>query len=114
PKKVQKEFPDMEIDAVEIDPEVIKVARDYFQVKESKNLRLHTMDGRLFLNRTQNQYDIILLDAYFTDASGKIARAFVRTQRQIFPQVYVFAARRPDNVSLDTIQNGIVSATRDK
>src|SRR5581483_1929042 len=149
PKKVQKEFPDMEIDAVEIDPEVFKVARDYFQVKESKNLRLHAMAGRLFLNRTQNQYDIILLDAYFTDAvpfhlttqqffelaqkklapngiivanlisavtgpSGKIARAFVRTQRQIFPQVYVFAARRPDNVSLDTIQNVIVIATRDK
>ena len=149
PKKVQKEFPDLEIDAVEIDPEVIKVAKDYFNVKENKNLRLHAMDGRLFLNRTQNQYDIILLDAYFTDAvpfhlttkqffelaqkklapngiivanlisavtgpSGKIVRAFVRTQRQIFPQVYVFAARRPDNVSLDTIQNVIVIATRDK
>ena len=149
PKKVQKEFPDLEIDAVEIDPEVIKVAKDYFNVKENKNLRLHAMDGRLFLNRTQNQYDIILLDAYFTDAvpfhlttkeffelaqkklapngiivanlisavtgpSGKIVRAFVRTQRQIFPQVYVFAARRPDNASLDTIQNVIVIATRDK
>lgn len=149
PKKVQKEFPDLEIDAVEIDPEVIKVAKDYFNVKENKNLRLHAMDGRLFLNRTQNQYDIILLDAYFTDAvpfhlttkqffelaqkklapngiivanlisavtgpSGKIVRAFVRTQKQIFPQVYVFAARRPDNVSLDTIQNVIVIATRDK
>ena len=99
--------------------------------------------------RTQNQYDIILLDAYFTDSmpfhlatrqffelaqkklapngivvanlisavtgpSGKIARSFVRTQRQVFPQTYVFATRRPDNVSLDTIQNVIVVATRDK
>jgi spermidine synthase len=149
PKKVQKEFPNMEIDAVEIDPEVIKIAKDHFNIKEGKNLRLHALDGRLFLTRTQNQYDIILLDAYFTDAipfhlttreffelaqkkltpngiivanlisavtgpSGKIVRAFVRTQRQIFPQTYVFAARRPDNVSLDTIQNVIVVATRDK
>jgi spermidine synthase len=149
PKKVQKEFPNMEIDAVEIDPEVIKIAKDHFSIKEGKNLRLHALDGRLFLTRTQNQYDIILLDAYFTDAipfhlttreffelaqkkltpngiivanlisavtgpSGKILRAFVRTQRQIFPQTYVFAARRPDNVSLDTIQNVIVVATRDK
>jgi len=149
PKKIQKEFPNIEIDAVEIDPEVIKMAKDHFNVKENNNLRLHAQDGRLFLNRTQNQYDIILLDAYFTDAmpfhlttkqffemaqkkltpngiivanlisavtgpSGKIARAFVRTQRQVFPQTYVFAARRADNVSLDTIQNVIVVATRDK
>ena len=149
PKKIQKEFPHMEIDAVEIDPEVIKMAKDYFHVKESNVLRLHAQDGRLFMARTRHQYDIILLDAYFTDAmpfhlttreffelaqkkltpngiivanlisavtgpAGKIVRAFVRTQRQIFPQTYVFAARRPDNVSLDTIQNVIVVATRDK
>jgi spermidine synthase len=149
PKKVNKEFPNLEIDAVELDPEVIKMAKDHFNVKESKNLRLHAQDGRLFLTRTQQQYDIILLDAYFTDAmpfhlatrqffelaqrkltpngiivanlisavtgpSGKIVRSFVRTQRQVFPQTYVFAARRPDNVSTDTIQNVIVVATRDK
>jgi len=146
---VQKEFPNIEIDAVDIDPEVVKLAKDYFHVKEGKQMRLHAQDGRLFLTRTQNQYDIILIDAYFTDAmpfhlttkqffelaqkrltpngiivanlisavtgpSGKIARAFVRTQRQVFPQTYVFAARRADNVSLDTIQNVIVIATRDK
>ena len=139
----------IEIDAVEIDPEVIRMARDFFNVRESNNLHLHAQDGRLFLTRTQNQYDIILLDAYFTDAmpfhlttkeffelaqkkltpngivvanlisavtgpSGRIARAFVRTQRQIFPQAYVFAARRPDHASLDTIQNVIVVATREK
>jgi len=149
PKKVQKEFPQIEIDAVEIDPEVVKLAREYFHIKESKQLRLHAQDGRLFLTRTQSQYDIILVDAYFTDAmpfhlttkqffelaerkltpngiivanlisavtgpSGRIARAFVRTQRQVFPQTYVFAARRPDNVSLDTVQNVIVIATRDR
>ena len=103
----------------------------------------------MFLARTQHQYDIIMLDAYFTDSmpfhlatkqffelaqkkltpngiivanlisavtgpSGKIARSFVRTQRQVFPQTYIFASRRPDNVSLDTIQNVIVVATRDK
>lgn len=149
PKKINKEFPNIEIDAVEIDPEVIKLAKDHFNVKESKLLRLHAQDGRLFLTRAQAQYDIIMLDAYFTDSmpfhlatkqffelahrkltpngiivanlisavtgpSGKIARAFNRTLRQVYPQTYIFASRRPDNVSLDTIQNVIVVATRDK
>jgi spermidine synthase len=148
PKKLQKEFPSLEIDVVEIDPEVIQLAKTHFNVRDGKNLRLHAQDGRLFLTRTPNQYDIILIDAYYSDAmpfhlatreffelaqkkltpngivvanlisavtgpSGKIARAFVKTQRRIFPQVYVFAARRPDNVSVDTIQNVIVVATKD-
>jgi spermidine synthase len=149
PKRLQKSFPSLQIDVVEIDPEVVQIAKSQFNVRESKNLRLYTQDGRLFLTRTQNQYDIILLDAYYADAmpfhlatkeffelaqrkltpnglivanlisavtgqSGRIARAFAKTERQIFPQVYLFAARRPDNVSLDTVQNVIVIATKDK
>ena len=149
PKKLQKEFPSLEVDVVEIDPEVIQMAKNQFNVHDGKNLRLYAQDGRLFLTRTTSLYDIILIDAYYADAmpfhlatreffelaqrkltsngiivanlisavtgpSGKIARAFVKTQRQIFPQTYVFAARRADNVSIDTIQNVIVIATKDK
>jgi spermidine synthase len=149
PKKLNKEFPNLVIDGIDLDPEVIRIAKDHFNLAEHKNLALHAQDGRVFLVRTQHQYDIIMLDAYFTDSmpfhlatkqffelarrklapngivvanlisavtgpSGKIARSFVRTQRQVFPQTYVFASRRPDNVSLDTIQNVIVIATQDK
>jgi spermidine synthase len=149
PKKLQKEFPNLEMDVVEIDPEVIQIAKNHFNVRESKNLRLHAQDGRLFLSRSTNQYDIIMIDAYYSDAmpfhlatkeffelaqrkltpngiivanlisavtgpSGRIARAFIKTQRPIFPQIYVFAARRPDNVSIQTVQNVIIIATRDK
>ena len=138
----------MEIDAVEIDPEVIQDGQDSFQrPRRQKSSTPRPGRTAVFDAELQNQYDIILLDAYFTDAmpfhlatkeffelaqkkltpngiivanlisavtgpSGKIARAFVKTQRQIFPQTYVFAARRPDNVSVDTIQNVIVIATR--
>ena len=149
PKKLQKEFPSLEIDVAEIDPEVVQIAKSHFNVRENKNLRIYTQDGRLFLTRAQNQYDIILLDAYYADAmpfhlatreffelaqrklspngivvanlisavtgrSGRIARAFVKTERLIFPQTYLFAARRAENVSIDTIQNVIIVATKDK
>ena len=68
PKKYNKEFPFLEIDVAEIDPEVIQVAKKYFLLKEGKNLRVHAQDGRLFLTRTSQRYDLILLDAYYTDA----------------------------------------------
>jgi spermidine synthase len=65
PKKYHREFPDMEIDVAEIDPEVIQVAKRYFFFQEGRNLRAHAQDGRLFLARTPHRYDLILLDAYY-------------------------------------------------
>jgi len=37
-----------------------------------------------------------------------------KTMRGIFPQIYMFAARRADNASLDTIQNVIIVATKEQ
>jgi spermidine synthase len=149
PKKYQKEFPSLEVDVAEIDPEVVQVARKYFDLKESRNLRVHAQDGRLFLNKASQPYDLILLDAYYTDAipfhlttreffatanqklspdgivvaniigavtgpHGRITRSVAKTLREIFPQIYVFVTQRPSNVSLDTIQNVIIVATKSK
>ncbi|HHY86689.1 MAG TPA: fused MFS/spermidine synthase [Verrucomicrobia bacterium] len=52
------------IDTVELDPVVVEVARTYFGVTESARHRIHLQDGRVFLRRATNTYDIILLDAY--------------------------------------------------
>lgn len=68
PKKYQKEFPSLAIDVAEIDPEVIEVAKRFFSFRDGKNLRVHAGDGRLFLTRTPQRYDLILLDAYYADA----------------------------------------------
>ena len=94
PKKYHKEFPSLEIDVAEIDPEVIEVARKYFFLKEGKNLRVHAQDGRLFLTRTQQRYDMILLDAYYTDAIPfhLTTREFFQTaERKLAPNGIVVA-----------------------
>ena len=149
PKKYQKEFPSLDIDVAEIDPEVIQVAKKYFFFKEGKNLRAHAQDGRLFLTRTAQLYDVIMLDAYYTDAipfhlttreffqiaerkltsngivvaniigavtgpRGKITRSVVKTLREIFPQIYIFPTLKANNASLDTVQNVILIATRER
>src|ERR1700756_1072432 len=66
PKKLQKEFPSVEIAVGENDPEVVQNAKTQFNVKENKNLHLYVQDGRLFLTRAAAQYDIILLDASYS------------------------------------------------
>ncbi|MBI5416759.1 fused MFS/spermidine synthase [Candidatus Poribacteria bacterium] len=56
-------YPDYLIDGVEIDPMIVEVGKKYFAMDE-KNLNIYTDDGRIFLNKTTNFYDVIVLDAY--------------------------------------------------
>lgn len=53
-----------DVDAVELDPEVVSTAREYFNLSESKNLRVHTRDGRDFLQDTNKTFDVVYVDAY--------------------------------------------------
>jgi len=66
PKRFAAEY-DATVDVVEIDPEVIRVAKEYFRVTETDRLRIHNADGRQFLRETNRTYDLIVLDAYKKD-----------------------------------------------
>jgi spermidine synthase len=66
PKRFLSEY-DVTVDVVEIDPEVVRTAREYFGVEDSPRLNVHTMDGREFLESTNHTYDVIVLDAYRSD-----------------------------------------------
>jgi spermidine synthase len=52
-----------EVDAVEIDEEVISTAREYFNLDDAGGT-IHEMDGRRFLATSGGRYDVVLLDAY--------------------------------------------------
>jgi spermidine synthase len=67
PKRLYRDFPQVVVDVVDIDPEVITIAKRYFQVPEDSRLRLHRQDGRRFLRETTDRYDLIFLDAYNSD-----------------------------------------------
>ena len=57
-------MPDAAITTVEIDPGVITAAKTYFGLRESERMRYRAGDGRVFLNRDSERYDLVLLDAY--------------------------------------------------
>jgi len=54
---------EFEIDGIEIDPAATQLGKKYFDMQDD-HANIITMDGRIFLETTDNQYDIILMDAY--------------------------------------------------
>ena len=57
-------FPGTEVDGVEIDPELTRLGRRYFDLRLDRNLRVHHADARPWLRATDERFDLILLDAY--------------------------------------------------
>jgi predicted membrane-bound spermidine synthase len=57
---------DMHIDAVEIDPKIIEIGREYFDMQDQQlpNYTVYAQDGRYWLATTDQRYDIIGMDAY--------------------------------------------------
>lgn len=64
PTALLTRFPWLKLDVVEIDPVLPQIARDYFELPNTKRLQIFTEDGRAFLERTKTKYDLIILDAF--------------------------------------------------
>lgn len=65
PGFMRKYYPEAAIDVVEIDADVIEVAKTYFGFREDERMRVHLGDGRAFIeDLRQSAYDVIFLDAF--------------------------------------------------
>jgi predicted membrane-bound spermidine synthase len=56
--------PDARITVAEIDPGMTDVARQFFGLTNEARMDIVHEDGRVFLNRTSEQYDLVYLDAF--------------------------------------------------
>lgn len=61
---LHKSVPDLSFTAVELDPEVARIADRYFGVQPEKNFDVQISDGRVWLTRTDRKFDVVLVDAY--------------------------------------------------
>jgi spermidine synthase len=57
-------MPDTGILAVELDKDVVDLAKKYFKFQETARLRAVVSDGRAFLLKNTDKWDAILIDAY--------------------------------------------------
>jgi spermidine synthase len=83
------DYPGVQIDTVEIDPAVLRVATNYFHFQESPRQHVFLEDGRVHLRRTTKQFDVILVDAYAENRYG----AFI-PQHLLTREFFALAASR--------------------
>jgi spermidine synthase len=67
PSRFHHDYPEAAIEVVEIDPAVVDTARTLFGLPDDARLKVHVMDGRLWLRRTTQRYDLVILDTYLID-----------------------------------------------
>lgn len=79
PKQFVADYPQMRVDAVDVDPLVTQVASEYFDVARSDRLTLHVEDGRSFIRRSSEEWDIIVVDAYTRNRYGSTIPSHLAT-----------------------------------
>jgi spermidine synthase len=60
-------FPQVRIDNVELDPDVVEAAKEYFGFREDDRMKVYVRDGRVQVRRLLRdkiKYDIIFVDAF--------------------------------------------------
>jgi spermidine synthase/MFS family permease len=68
-KRMWRDFPDLDLSVVELDPVVVDVAHRFFAVPEDDpRLDITVGDGRRYLAEDSRRWDVIVIDAFFADA----------------------------------------------
>lgn len=84
PKDFLKNYPDGEITVVEIDPGMTKIAKKYFNLQDDPRLKIIHEDGRVFLNKNQELFDAIYLDAF----TSRLSVPYQLTTREAVERIY--------------------------
>lgn len=85
PTFLHRRLPALAIDAVELDPVVVEVARSHFGFRDDALMKAYVGDGRAYVERTATRYDVVLLDAFGTDSVpyALATQEFLRAVRRI-------------------------------
>lgn len=84
-KRMWRDYAPVHVDAVEIDPEVVEVARGLFELPDDERIRVVVGDGRAFVDTCAERYDIIVVDAFDDDRIPRplTTEEFMRTCRDL-------------------------------
>lgn len=103
-KRMWRDYPEMHVDAVELDPEVVEVAKRFFALPDDPRVRVIVDDGAHFLETAPDTYDILIVDAFDDD----------RIPLQLATQEFMLAARDRLNEGGVIVYNFIGALTGDR
>jgi len=67
-KRFWRDYPQVSVDSVEIDPVVVDVAERYFGLPDDPRLRTFAEDARRYVQASDDTYDVVIVDAYYADS----------------------------------------------
>jgi spermidine synthase len=121
-------YPQATLQTVELDPKVLELTKDRLEFKPTDKTPVATMDGRLYVKRSKEKWDWIILDAFrggfvpphlktqefYRECADRLADngvfvtnlhattelyyADLKTLRTVFPQVVLFQTKGRGNV----------------
>jgi spermidine synthase len=63
-KWLARHWPELELDVVEFDPVVVRMAEEYFSYRPPPSHHVYVRDARVFLSHADRTYDLIWVDAF--------------------------------------------------
>lgn len=72
------------IEGIEIDSALTDVGKTFFNLRESENIKIIHQDARVYINRTKEKYDIIIVDLY----NGGTYVPFHLATKEFFRAIY--------------------------
>lgn len=66
-KRMWRDYPEMHIDTVELEPRVAELARTDFALPDDERISVYVGDGREFVESCSAVYDIVIVDAFDDD-----------------------------------------------
>lgn len=94
PRLMARQYPDAQIDVVEIDEQLPDIARQYFFYDDPDNVSIIIDDARSYINKNKHTYDVIYVDVYADNMipASMVTKEYVKTLSQsLTPQGYVVA-----------------------
>ncbi|MFH2005213.1 MAG: fused MFS/spermidine synthase [bacterium] len=98
-RHLRRVAPAAELEAVEINPVVVKACRKFFGFAAAGKVRIHVRDGRRFVQRAASRYDLVFLDAYDSDDYPRhlgTKELFFEVRRLLTPKGVVVANLSPN------------------
>jgi len=105
------------IDVVEIDPDIAVVAKKYFHFITTPRLQLFIDDASLFIKKSVNNYDLIILDAYIGNKLPQTLSTlefFIETNRRLSLRgIFIVNLMTSDKLHFKKMLNRVGSVFRE-